>query len=61
MFTDEQLKEIDACSYIQEIFSQPYLYLRWDHRLIFTAIFDKLDSVECEELLGNFKAKLTVK
>ena len=61
MFTAEQLKEIDACSHIQEIFRQPHLYLGWDHRPTLTAILDKLDSVECEELFGNFKAKLTVK
>ena len=58
MFTAEQLKEIDACSHIREIFRQLRLYLRWDDHLILTAILDRLDSDECEELLAKFESKI---
>ena len=58
MFTAEQLKEIDACSHIREIFRQLRLYLRWDDHFILTAILDRLDYEECEELLGKFQSKI---
>ena len=58
MFTAEQLKEIDACSHVREIFRQLQQYLRWDDHLILTAILDRLDSEECEELLGKFECKI---
>ena len=58
MFTTEQLREIDACSNVQEIFRQLRDHLRWDDYLILTAILDRLDSKECEELLGKFESKI---
>ena len=58
MFTKEQLREIDACSSIREIFRQLRIHLRWDDHLILTAIIDRLDSEECEELLGKFESKI---
>ena len=58
MFTTEQLKEIDACSSIREIFRQFRFHLRWDDHLILTAILDRLDSEECEELLAKFENKI---
>ena len=58
MFSAEQLKEIDACSNIREIFRQLRFHLRWDDHLILTAILDRLDSEECEELLGKFQSKI---
>ena len=58
MFTAEQLKEIDACSNVREIFRQFRFHLRWDDHLILTAILDRLDSEECEELLGKFQSKI---
>jgi len=58
MFTSEQLKEIDSCSSIREIFRQLRFHLRWDDHLILIAILDRLESEECEELLGKFKSKI---
>ena len=58
MFTAEQLKEIDTCSKIGEIFRKLRFHLRWDDHLILTAIIDRLDSEECEELLGKFQSKI---
>ena len=58
MFTDEQLEEIDACSKIRDIFGQFRYHLRWDDHLILAAILDRLDSEECEELLGKFQSKI---
>jgi len=58
MFSAEQLKEIDACSSIREIFRQLRFHLRWDDHLILTAILDRLDSEECEELLGKYESKI---
>ena len=58
MFTTEQLEEIDACNKINEIFSKLRFYLRWDDHLILTAIIDRLDSEECEELLGKFESMI---
>ena len=54
MFTAEQLEEIDACNKIREIFRKLRFHLRWDDHLILTAIIQRLDSEECEELLGKF-------
>ena len=58
MFTAEQLEEIDACSKIREIFRKLRFHLRWDDHLILTAIIGRLDSEECEELLGKFESKI---
>jgi len=58
MFTTEQLKDINGCSKIKEIFGQIRFYLRWDDHLILTAIIDTLESEECEELLGKFESKI---
>ena len=58
MFTFEQLKEIDACNSVQEVFREFRYHLRWDDHLILTAILDRLDSEECEELLGKFQSKI---
>ena len=58
MFTAEQLEEIDACSKIGEIFRKLRFHLRWDDHLILTAIIDRLESEECEELLGKFQSKI---
>ena len=58
MFTTEQLEEIDACCNIKEIFRKLRFYLRWDDHLILTAIIDRLDSEECEELLSKFEKKI---
>ena len=58
MFTGEQLKEIDGCENIQKIFRQLQFYLRWDDHLILAAILNRLDSEECEELLGKFQSKI---
>ena len=58
MFTAEQLEEIDACSKIGEIFRKLRFHLRWDDHLILTAIIERLDSEECEELLGKFESKI---
>ena len=58
MFTAEQLEEIDACSKIGEMFRKLRFHLRWDDHLILTAIIDRLDSEECEELLGKFESKI---
>jgi len=58
MFTDEQLNKIDACSSIREILRQLQYFLRWDDHLILTAILDRLDSKECEELLGKYDMKI---
>ena len=58
MFTTEQLKEIDACSNVREIFRQFRFHLRWDDHHILTAILDRLDSEECEELLAKFQSKI---
>jgi len=58
MFTNEQLKDIDACSNIRDIFRKLRDHLRWDDYLILTAILDRLDSEECEELLGKFESKI---
>ena len=58
MFTAEQLEEIDACGKIGEIFRKLRFHLRWDDHLILTAIIDRLDSEECEELLGKFQSKI---
>ena len=41
MFSAEQLKEIDACGNIREIFRQLRFHLRWDDHLILTAILDR--------------------
>ena len=58
MFTNEQLKEIDACSSIREILRQLRFHLRWDDHLILKAILDRLDSKECEEILEKYKSKI---
>ena len=58
MFTKEQLREIDACSNVRDIFRQFRFHLRWDDHLILIAIIDRLDSEECEELLGKFQSKI---
>ena len=58
MFTDEQLEEIDACNKIRDIFGQLRYHLRWDDHLILAAILNRLDSEECEELLGKFQSKI---
>ena len=58
MFTAEQLEEIDACNKIREIFRKLRFHLRWDDHLILTAIIERLDSEECEELLGKFESKI---
>ena len=58
MFSTEQLKEIDACSSIRDSFRQLRFHLRWDDHLILTAILDRLDSEECEELLGKYESKI---
>ena len=58
MFTAEQLEEIDACSKIGEMFRKLRFHLRWDDHLILTAIIERLDSEECEELLGKFESKI---
>ena len=58
MFTDEQLEEIDACSNIRDIFGQLRYHLRWDDHLILSTILARLDSEECEELLGKFQSKI---
>ena len=59
MFTAEQLEEIDACSKISgEIFRKLRFHLRWDDHLVLTAIIERLDSEECEELLGKFESKI---
>ena len=58
MFTAEQLKEIDACSNIRDIFRKMRFYLRWDDHLILSAIIRRLDSEECEEILGKFQSKI---
>ena len=58
MFTMEQLKEIDACSNVRDVFRQLRLHLRWDDHLILTAILDRLGHKECEELLHKFESKI---
>ena len=58
MFTAKQLEEIDACSKIRDIFRKLRYHLRWDDHLILTAIIRRLDSEECEELLGKFQSKI---
>ena len=58
MFTTEQLKEIDACSNIGEMFRKLRFHLRWDDYFILTAIIVRLDSEECEELLETFESKI---
>ena len=58
MFTSKQLKEVNACKNIEEIFRQLRFHLRWDDHLILTAILDRLDSEECEEILGKFQSKI---
>ena len=58
MFTFEQLKKIDACSSVREVFREFRYHLRWDDHLILTAILHRLDSEECEELLGKFQSKI---
>ena len=58
MFTMEQLKEIDACSNVRDIFRQLRFHLRWDDHLILTAILDRLGHKECEELLRKFESKI---
>ena len=58
MFTAEQLEEIDACSKIRDIFRKLRFHLRWDDHLILTAIIERLESEECEELLGKFESKI---
>ena len=58
MFTIEQLKEIDACSRIRDVFRQFRIYLRWDDHLILTAILERLHHKECKELLYKFESKI---
>ena len=58
MFSSEQLEEIDACNNIPAIFRQLRFHLRWDDHLILAAILNRLDSEECEELLGKFQSKI---
>ena len=58
MFTAEQLEEIDACNKIREIFRKIRFHLRWDDHRILTTIINRLDSEECEELLGKFQSKI---
>ena len=58
LFTADQLKKIDACGSIREIFRQLRFHLRWDDHLILTAILDRLESEECEELLGKYESKI---
>ena len=58
MFTTEQLEEIDACKTIPQIFRQVRFHMRWDDHLILTAILNRLDSEECEELLAKFESKI---
>ena len=58
MFTAEQLKEIDACNSVREIFRQLRFHLRWDDHFILKAILDRLDSEECEEILEKYKSKI---
>ena len=58
MFTKEQLQEIDGCNNVRDIFRQFRFHLRWDDHLILIAIIDRLDSEECEELLGKFQSKI---
>ena len=58
MFTDEHQKKINACNNIPEIFRQLRFYLRWDDHPILSAILNRLDYEECEELLGKFQSKI---
>ena len=58
MFTAEQLKEIDACNKIRDIFRKISFYLRWDDHLILSAIIRRLGSEECEEILSKFESKI---
>ena len=58
MFTGEQLEVIDACDNIRAIFRELRFHLRWDDHLILAAILNRLDSEECEELLGKFQSKI---
>ena len=58
MFTMEQLQKIDACTNVRDIFREFRFHLRWDDHLILTAIIERLDSEECEELLGKFESKI---
>ena len=58
MFTAEQLEEIDACSKIRDIFRKLRYHWRWDDHFILLAIIRRLDSKECEKLLGKFQSKI---
>ena len=58
MFTGEQLEVIDACDNIRAILRELRFYLRWDDHLILSAILNRLDYKECEELLGKFQSKV---
>ena len=58
MFTAEQLKEIDVCNKIRDIFRKISFYLRWDDHLILSAIIRRLGSEECEEILSKFESKI---
>ena len=40
------------------MFRQLRFHLRWDDHLILTAILNRLDYEECEELLGKFQSKI---
>jgi len=58
MFSEEQLKEIQACEGIRDIFLKLRTHWRWDDHLLLTAILDRLDLEDCEELLGRYQSKI---
>ena len=58
MFSEEQLKEIQACDSIRDIFIKVRTHWRWDDHLLLNAILDRLDLEDCEELLGRYQSKI---
>jgi len=58
MFSEEQLKEIQTCDGIRDIFIKLRTHWRWDDHLLLTAILDRLELEDCEELLGRYQSKI---
>ena len=58
MFSEEELDKIQACGGIQNIFIKLRTHWRWDDYHLLTAILDRLDSEDCEELLARYQSKI---
>ena len=58
MFSEQQLKEIQACDSLRDTFIKLRFHLRWDDHLLLNTILDRLDSKACEELLGKYQSRI---